>query len=265
VAAAGSARGAFAIVFFLVFFGYDVLFEVRSRGRTPGKRWTGLRVVRTGGRPITFVPSCVRNVMRIVDILPAFYAIGMFSIFVTERNQRLGDLAAGTLVVRERPGGIRERPRRRGARRARAHAGWDVSAVSAQDVGTVRQFLDRRGGLERGPRAELAASSSGGCARSWPARRSGWPPRSSSSGSPPPRRIAARWKARLTSGDVKLTFHLPRMNNRVKELRNERGLSQQQLGEAMDVSRQTINSIEKERYTPSCRWRSRSPGTSAPK
>ena len=52
------------------------------------------------------------------------------------------------------------------------------------------------------------------------------------------------------SSDVKLTFHFP-VNNRVKELRNERGLSQQQLGEAMDVSRQTINSIEKERYTPS--------------
>jgi uncharacterized RDD family membrane protein YckC len=149
-------QGAFAIVFLLVFFAYDVLFEVRSRGRTPGKRWTGLRVVRTGGRPITFVPSCVRNVMRVVDILPAFYAIGMFSIFVTERNQRLGDLAAGTLIVRERPGGIRKRPADEEPALARAHAGWDVSAVSAQDVGTVRQFLDRRGGLERGPRAELA-------------------------------------------------------------------------------------------------------------
>ncbi len=92
----------YSIVFFLVFFDYDVLFEVRSRGRTLGKRWTGLRVVRTGGRPVTFVPSSVRNVMRLVDILPAFYAIGMLSIFVTARNQRLGDLAAGTLVLRER-------------------------------------------------------------------------------------------------------------------------------------------------------------------
>ena len=53
------------------------------------------------------------------------------------------------------------------------------------------------------------------------------------------------------SSDVKLTFHHDPMNNRVKQLRTERGLSQQQLGEAMDVSRQTINSIEKERYTPS--------------
>jgi uncharacterized RDD family membrane protein YckC len=97
--AGGVATAAFAIVSFLVFFAYDVLFEVRSRGRTLGKRWTGLRVVRTGGSPVTFVPSSVRNVMRLVDILPLFYAVGMFSIFFTSRNQRLGDLAAGTLVV----------------------------------------------------------------------------------------------------------------------------------------------------------------------
>jgi uncharacterized RDD family membrane protein YckC len=151
----GLARASFSILFFLVFFAYDVLFEVRSRGRTLGKRWTGLRVVRTGGRPITFVPSCVRNVMRVVDILPAFYAIGMTSIFVTARNQRLGDLAAGTLIVRERPGGMRQPP----AEPAATHGsedGWDVSAVSAQDVGTVRQFLARRGSLEDGARAELA-------------------------------------------------------------------------------------------------------------
>jgi uncharacterized RDD family membrane protein YckC len=150
----GFAVAAFSIVFFLVFFGYDVLFEVRSRGRTLGKRWTGLRVVRTGGRPVTFVPSCVRNVMRVVDILPALYAIGMLSIFVTNRNQRLGDLAAGTLIVRERAGSFKtaDAP---WATPARAE-GWDVSAVSAQDIGTVRQFLGRRGALAPGPRAELA-------------------------------------------------------------------------------------------------------------
>ena len=159
-AGAGLAIAVFAILFFLVFFGYDVLFEVRSRGRTLGKRWTGLRVVRTGGRPVTFVPSCVRNVMRLVDILPAFYAIGMLSIFVTPRNQRLGDLAAGTLIVRERPGGIRARPAPAEAALAPdASDGWDVSAVSAQDIGTVRQFLDRRAGARRarsrGARREL--------------------------------------------------------------------------------------------------------------
>lgn len=153
----GWANAAFAIIFFLVFFGYDVLFEVRSRGRTPGKRWTGLRVVRTGGQPVTFVPSSIRNVLRLVDMLPAppLYAVGMVSIFVTGKNQRLGDLAGGTLVVRERPGSLKAAATN-GQATARATDGWDVSAVSAQDIGTVRQFLERREGLAEEPRGELA-------------------------------------------------------------------------------------------------------------
>src|SRR5215211_3435159 len=125
--AEGVATASFAIISFLVFFAYDVLFEVRSRGRTLGKRWTGLRVVRTGGSPVTFVPSCVRNVMRIVDVLPAMYAIGMLSIFVTRSNQRLGDLAAGTLIVRERPGGLRYVSTPFPTSTVDA-VGWDVSA-----------------------------------------------------------------------------------------------------------------------------------------
>ncbi len=146
--------GLFAISFFVIWFGYNVLFEVRSHGQTLGKGWTGLRVVRTGGLPVTFLPSCVRNVMRLIDILPLFYGIGMTSIFFTTRNQRLGDLAGGTLVVRDRPGGKDEEPTAAPAHRG---DGWDVSAVSAQDIGTVRQFLARRSGLETAARAELAA------------------------------------------------------------------------------------------------------------
>ena len=153
----GWANAGFAIIFFLVFFGYDVLFEVRARGRTPGKRWTGLRVVRTSGQPVTFVPSSIRNVMRLVDMLPAppLYAVGMVSIFVTGKNQRLGDLAGGTLVVRERAASFTAAATN-GEAAIRAADGWDVSAVSAQDIGTVRQFLERREGLADGPRGELA-------------------------------------------------------------------------------------------------------------
>ena len=131
-----------------------MLFEVRSRGRTLGKRWTGLRVVRTGGRPVTFVPSCVRNVMRLVDFLPAFYAIGMLSIFVTPRNQRLGDLAAGTLIVRERSGGCEHAPRA-GAPPPRA-----------------RRRLGRQRGLGAGDRRPCGSSSTAAAAlAARPARR----------------------------------------------------------------------------------------------
>jgi uncharacterized RDD family membrane protein YckC len=149
----------FTSLFFAVIFFYDVLFEVLGRGRTPGKRVTGLRVVRSGGRPITLVRSALRNILRIVDIMPAFYAVGMASIFITRRNQRLGDLAAGSHVVRDRHG---DRTRR-GAPAfyepldLGPAADWDVSAISGEDVATVRSFLERREQLARDARSVLAA------------------------------------------------------------------------------------------------------------
>jgi uncharacterized RDD family membrane protein YckC len=153
----GAGGGLFAISVFLVFFVYDVAFEVLSGGRTPGKRWTGLRVVRTGGEPVGFVTSSIRNLLRPVDFLPSFYLLGIASILLTKRNQRLGDLAAGTVVARA--------PRRR-APTAYAEAApqplpavlaaWDVSAVTAADMATVRAFLERRDSLEWGARKELA-------------------------------------------------------------------------------------------------------------
>ena len=136
----------FGLIAFALFFGYDIAFEVLASGRTPGKRWTGLRVVRTGGQPVTLLPSTVRNLLRLVDGI-LFYAVGMICMLATERNQRLGDLAAGTIVIRERSG-------RRQAWAAaplpapdRALAAWDVSAVSVDEVATVRRFLERRHSL----------------------------------------------------------------------------------------------------------------------
>jgi len=145
-------------VFGLIFF-YDVLFEVLGGGRTPGKRWTGLRVVRSGGRPITLTRSALRNILRLIDILPGFYAVGMTVIFITPRNQRIGDLAAGTHVMRDRYG-----DRRGGGALPPlpevdlgSAATWDVSAVSADDVAAVRAFLERRHTLQQESRSAIAA------------------------------------------------------------------------------------------------------------
>src|ERR1700754_139766 len=68
---------------FLIYFGYDVLFEVLGGGRTPGKRLAGLRVLREDGRPIDTLSSCIRNVIRLVDGLPLLYLPAMVSILVT--------------------------------------------------------------------------------------------------------------------------------------------------------------------------------------
>ncbi len=91
------------ILMFLTFAGYFAFFEWLWSGQTPGKRWMRLRVIREDGRPITFWEASVRNLIRTLDMMPApFYSIGLISVFVTGRDQRVGDMVAGTVVVRER-------------------------------------------------------------------------------------------------------------------------------------------------------------------
>ncbi|MCU0495422.1 MAG: RDD family protein [Chloroflexaceae bacterium] len=92
----------YTLLSFLFFFGYYLLFEVVWNGQSPGKRALGLRVVREGGRPITFIASAIRNLIRLIDLLPGLYGIGVIVMFIDPRSRRLGDLAAGTFVVKER-------------------------------------------------------------------------------------------------------------------------------------------------------------------
>lgn len=163
----GVATAVFLVLAFAVWFGYDVLFEVLAAGRTPGKRACGLRVVRTGGQPVGFRTSAIRNLLRIVDGPLTGYVAGMVAILVSKQNQRLGDMAAGTLVVRE------PSPPRR-SRRARADVvpppppapwtkplpdtgvEWDVSAISQEEFAAVRQFLERRWAIDPAARQRLA-------------------------------------------------------------------------------------------------------------
>ena len=94
-----------AIWFFVVFllnWGYFTLFEAFNNGQTPGKRVAHIRVIQRSGRPIGFFESLARNLVRYVDQIPFFYAVGVIVMFITSQHQRLGDLAAGTLVVRDR-------------------------------------------------------------------------------------------------------------------------------------------------------------------
>ena len=142
---------------FLVYVAYDVPFETRGGGRTPGKRLNGLRVVRTEGQPVGFVASAVRNLIRLIDGAPLLYVPGMISILASRRNQRLGDLAAGTVVIRERVGTRAERRQAVDLPALDEHAAvWDVSGVSAEEVATVRRFLERREMLTSEARGHLA-------------------------------------------------------------------------------------------------------------
>jgi len=154
------ATAIYVVTAFLVFWGYDVAFEVLASGRTPGKRWNGLRVVLAGGQPIGFLASAIRNLLRLIDWLPSFYLVGIVAIFATAKNQRLGDVVAGTLVVRERRAedlAVAMAPVR--VRRAGAeYAAWDVSTITAEELATVRSFLERRYEIDADARYELAAT-----------------------------------------------------------------------------------------------------------
>jgi uncharacterized RDD family membrane protein YckC len=110
--AAGDSVGAYStaiaiallgLFVFAILWGYYVFFETIWHGQSPGKRWTGLRVIQEGGYPIRFSHAAIRNVVRIADFLPFFYILGAAIMLFDQRSRRLGDLVAGTIVVKELP------------------------------------------------------------------------------------------------------------------------------------------------------------------
>lgn len=97
----GLGFGGLMIVRFLLDWFYFSLFEAWWNGQTPGKRSQGLRVVRTNGTPIDATSAIGRNFIRAADMLPFFYTVGMTSMLMTRRLQRLGDLFFDTMVIDE--------------------------------------------------------------------------------------------------------------------------------------------------------------------
>ena len=140
---------------FAVLWGYYVLFEGLMDGQTPGKRIHRLRVVREGGYSVTFGVSAARNLVRILDLQPGFlYLVGLGSMLMTKRGRRLGDLVAGTIVVRE---DIRELPRVV-ARRSRVEVGEPAlqTSLSEDEYLVLDRFVGRWSSLEPLRRASLA-------------------------------------------------------------------------------------------------------------
>jgi uncharacterized RDD family membrane protein YckC len=98
----GRLAGIAILVLFAIFTFYHLVFELAWNGQTPGKHALKLRVVQASGMPVTVNGVLIRNLVRLFDMLPALYGIGLISMFVTKHTQRLGDLAAHTIVVQER-------------------------------------------------------------------------------------------------------------------------------------------------------------------
>ena len=151
------------VLTFLVFWAYDVLFEAFNSGRTPGKRALGLRVVGDRGEPVSFSMAAIRNVLRVIDEYLTVWIAALVSMVRSQRTQRLGDIAAGTLVVKDRAdaqaadaglslGSLDQ---------LEAAASWDTTQVGDADLAAARRFLERRYQLDPQARVRLAHQLAG--------------------------------------------------------------------------------------------------------
>lgn len=139
--------------------GWDVAWEVGAGGQTPGKRALGIRVVRADGGPVGLVESIARNLLRAVEV-PLGYAPGVLAIALGARRQRLGDLVAGTLVVRERRVDLSRYAAAEGAALDPRFAflrGRAADLLAADEFERLVDFLARRPGLVPVARARVAA------------------------------------------------------------------------------------------------------------
>jgi len=146
----------YVLIEFAIVWGYYVLFEGLWDGQTPGKRLMRLRVVRDGGYSVTFAASAVRNLLRVVDIMPLpLYLVGIVSASLTAARKRLGDLAAGTFVVKEtraEPMPVTRRASGDGAR-----ASIVTTRLSDDEYAVLELYVQRRAQLDAERRRAIAA------------------------------------------------------------------------------------------------------------
>jgi hypothetical protein len=130
--------------------------EVFFKGQTPGKKLVGIRVVRADGSPVGLFESAVRNLLRFVDFLPAFYPVGLVTMLIDRQNRRLGDLAAGTVLVR-----VEKVDLSRYAPSPTAGVASAAAPLSAQEAEVLTDFLQRADDLEPAARERLGALLAG--------------------------------------------------------------------------------------------------------
>jgi uncharacterized RDD family membrane protein YckC len=165
-----------AIVIVLIFLlnsGYFALFEIFWNGQTPGKRYAQVRVIKDDGRPIGAYEAIVRNVLRVVDMLPAMYGIGLLSIFLSRKSKRLGDFVAGTVVVHEKTlEGVRPYAE---TKIDETLPPIDTSKVTLDEVRLIETFLNRRDSLDPAVRTNMALQISNRLANKMELTIYGWP------------------------------------------------------------------------------------------
>jgi uncharacterized RDD family membrane protein YckC len=144
------------LVYFLLMYGYFMLFEAIWNGQTPGKRLTHIRVIKDSGQPITAVDAVGRNLLRIVDQMPFAYGVGVLCAWISPQSKRLGDYVAGTVVVHEKP--FENMAMQFEATVPVLTHHYGANRLTAEEIALVEAFLSRRSALEAGVRYDTAAN-----------------------------------------------------------------------------------------------------------
>jgi uncharacterized RDD family membrane protein YckC len=146
------------VLFFTIFYGYFVFFEKIWNGQTPGKRALGIRVVRDGGYPVELMDSIVRNLIRVLEMALGFYFLSVVSMVLSSENKRLGDYAAGTIVVRDRSMEIKDTAAwTRDRDDKSALTNQVLAALSRDELALVDLYAARRSTLNPKTSQEAAA------------------------------------------------------------------------------------------------------------
>jgi len=140
---------------FALWYGYFTFFEGLRAGQTPGKRAVGIRVVRDTGHSITLAAAATRNLIRVADFLPPPYLLGAILVALHPRAKRLGDMVAGTVVVRDRPFEMRRTP----AHASSPSVSDELAApvLTDEEYRLLARYQARAGTLDESARARLAA------------------------------------------------------------------------------------------------------------
>jgi uncharacterized RDD family membrane protein YckC len=146
------------IAYGMIDLGYFLLFEALWNGQTPGKRQQRLRVIRMDGSPIGWLGSAIRNILRAVDILAGVYPVGFVVMFLSKNSQRIGDYAAGTVVIVERSRGV---PKESSALQnedaeERGDIETYISTLEPKQYQVLRSFIERRDEMDQDHRQQLA-------------------------------------------------------------------------------------------------------------
>jgi uncharacterized RDD family membrane protein YckC len=145
----------FALVPFLIQWGYFTLFEIFWNGQTPGKQVAQIRVIKESGRPITIVEAIARNLVRTIDMLPGVYAVGLICMLANKRNKRLGDYVAGTVVVHEKT--IEKVSTIWNSQSTPANADPQAIKLSPEELVLIETYLNRRSEFDSEVRKKTAA------------------------------------------------------------------------------------------------------------